>query len=246
MPETSVTVATEEHQLVLIGDSDIAYWPQEFHPSLNNTKPAIVSGHPGATLSDVLPHLHRIVSEHGDQNKLVIIACAGENDISGGIFLDNSLRALEIFMNSITQSSEDHRLIFLGPKFEPWQDEDTPSKRQYSKMSRSFERCFLRNSNPNGTFHYIDCLTMFCRRSTSVPGALLGGRANAAAKYFLSDKLHLSKDGYALWKNLLEQTINNVLKWFNPFCSWFRHSSDTRNTERTSQNLEQSLACSQL
>eukprot|EP00537_Pseudo-nitzschia_pungens_P014804 CAMPEP_0172405726 /NCGR_PEP_ID=MMETSP1061-20121228/68016_1 /TAXON_ID=37318 /ORGANISM="Pseudo-nitzschia pungens, Strain cf. pungens" /LENGTH=53 /DNA_ID=CAMNT_0013141033 /DNA_START=98 /DNA_END=255 /DNA_ORIENTATION=+ len=49
-------------RIVLVGDSDIAFWPRELLPSSSHRKddgtieildPALVSGHPGATLSGV-------------------------------------------------------------------------------------------------------------------------------------------------------------------------------------------------
>jgi lysophospholipase L1-like esterase len=195
-------------RLVLLGDSDIDYWPDELFPTINNSLQKlspIVRGHSGATLRDVLPHLQRVLDEHGSQ-PLLIVACAGENDIGEGISLDNSIRSLEKLLKRVFESSKHHRLIFLGPKFEPWLENSMDCKKNYSKMSRSFNRCLQKNPQSE-RLHYIDCLTMFCGETASVPGAVLGGRARAEYKYFQSDLLHLSNHGYKIWKDVVEKKI---------------------------------------
>ena len=77
-------------RLCLVGDSDIAYWPPELFPSLTpsmdttSVRP-ITSGHSGATLAEILPHMQNIFETHGADHELIIVACAGENDIGEGI-----------------------------------------------------------------------------------------------------------------------------------------------------------------
>jgi lysophospholipase L1-like esterase len=154
----------------------------------------------------------------------VIVACAGENDLGNGVALDTSVSALETFLgvvfdDAIGEDSEKknrmnhHYVIFLGPKFEPWLEDDPSYKKKYSKMSRSFDRCFQRHSNADN-IHYIDCLTMFCTGETAnIPGAILGGKAKADYKYFASDRLHLSSHGYKLWKEVVERQINKTMSF---------------------------------
>lgn len=198
-------------RLVLLGDSDIAYWPVELYPTLVSRQQLapIVSGHSGATLKDTLPHLQRVLDENSSQ-PLFFVFCAGENDIGEGISLDSSVRSLEVCLDMIADSSENHCLMFLGPKFEPWLENRTKSKKEYSKMSRLFARCLQRHPSSE-RLHYIDCLTMFCGESATIPGAVLGGRAMAEHKYFQSDLLHLSKHGYKIWKDILEKEIQKIV-----------------------------------
>jgi lysophospholipase L1-like esterase len=196
-------------RVALVGDSDIAYWPPELHPVVDGSPKTIVSGHSGATLGDILPHLRTVIKEHGGKQELLIVACAGENDIGNNISLDNSVRSLDNFIDIIFDDSNDqhsHRLVFLGPKFEPWLEDDPSYKKKYSGMSRSFERCCQRHANSEN-IHYIDCLTMFCGDTATVPGAVHGGRAKADYKYFAADQLHLSNHGYKIWKEVVESQI---------------------------------------
>lgn len=48
---------------------------------------------------------------------------------------------------------------------------------------------------------------MFCGDSANQPGALMGGQAIPEARYFDNDQLHLSDEGYKIWKEILEQKI---------------------------------------
>jgi len=201
---------SENLRLVLLGDSDIACWPVDLFPIFPTAiKEPLSSGHSGATLRDLSPHLGRILQDHGNE-ELLFVLCAGENDIGEGLSLDNSVSKLEKLLEMILASSQKHQMIFLGPKFEPWQENDMGAKKKYSKMSRSFQRCLSRQDNAD-CLHFIDCLTMFCGESATIPGAVLGGRASAEFKYFQSDLLHLSVHGYRIWKEVVEQKIKEIL-----------------------------------
>lgn len=230
--------SAEMIQVLQIGDSDIALWPCQLLPSLDSLKsnddfdtPAmIVSGHSGATLDVVVAKLRHHLScmTNASDSKegsvsLLVVACAGENDIGSGVSLDASVASLRIFLDlafsieetiPMVSSSTKRRftmehLIFLGPKFEPWLEDDPSLKKKYSKMSRSFARCCSRHVHSN-RIHYIDCLTMFCGESGLVPGATLAGRASAEEKYFEADRLHLSLEGYKIWKEVVERHFQSL------------------------------------
>lgn len=253
-------------RIVLVGDSDIAFWPKELLPSLSNhnageggieiSDPTLVSGHSGATLAGVVPHLRTALdraestrtrtrtdeSWSDRDDALVIVACAGENDIPEGLSLEKSVGALREFLDAVFSSSGDDNdndndeqnryLVFLGPKFEPWLEDEPPYKKQYSAMARAFGRCLqeyeLSESSESTTattatatstatggsgirIRFVDCLTMFCGETASVPGARLGGRARADPTYFASDRMHLGKEGYSVWKGVVEREIQGLL-----------------------------------
>ena len=264
-------------RLIVVGDSDIAYWPKALLPSLaaahadvgvgasagagkiddddetDEWLPALVSGHSGALLAEVVPHLQKALEEsslllsqtHGGntvrgggtkpnaRDALVIVACAGENDIGEGLSLEKSAEALQEFVDvvyleqSYTYTNESRYLFFLGPKFEPWLEHDPSYKKQYNNMAIAFQRCLQeyeiptgssdnkKNNSDDGNDHgqilFIDCLTMFCGDTANIPGARFGGRAKADPRFFASDQLHLSNEGYAVWKDVVEQKIRQFL-----------------------------------
>eukprot|EP00543_Licmophora_paradoxa_P014920 CAMPEP_0202467924 /NCGR_PEP_ID=MMETSP1360-20130828/73677_1 /ASSEMBLY_ACC=CAM_ASM_000848 /TAXON_ID=515479 /ORGANISM="Licmophora paradoxa, Strain CCMP2313" /LENGTH=57 /DNA_ID=CAMNT_0049092645 /DNA_START=160 /DNA_END=333 /DNA_ORIENTATION=- len=55
---------------------------------------------------------------------------------------------------------------------------------------------------------------MFCGDSANVPGAVLGGRAIPESKYFSDDLLHLSKEGYTIWKGIVEEKVIQLVQDF--------------------------------
>jgi lysophospholipase L1-like esterase len=225
MPQRNV------HQLLLVGDSDIEYWPEKLFPQIRDDDDddddsyqhyleIQHSGHSGATLTEILPYIESLLSSEpntkddvGDDDPYLsfVVVCAGENDIGQGKSLESSVEALRQMMGLVLFDTRTRRrrrhFIFLGPKFEPWLEDDYDSKKQYATMSRSFERCcheFGEERNVTNNVHFIDCLTMFCGDTANIPGAALGGRAKAEEKYFSSDRLHLNDEGYKVWKSVVE------------------------------------------
>jgi lysophospholipase L1-like esterase len=226
--------------IALVGDSDISRWPAELLPAIQPGEGSddhfshFVSGHSGATLDQILSHVQDILVELHDQHASIllkattfIIACAGENDIGEGIPLVETEKSfqslLDLFHVANAETSKHNNrsithLIYLGPKFEPWLSNDPEARKSYMLMSRAFERLCRQSDNHNANTHlqkdfirFIDCLTMFCGASANQPGAVLGGKAIPEKKYFANDQLHLSDEGYMMWKSVLEKTILQLL-----------------------------------
>jgi lysophospholipase L1-like esterase len=196
------------------------------------SSPVLVLGKNGATLDQTIPYVKDalttirkneqswVAEAQGRQLSMtttVLVICAGENDIGNGIPLFKSEESLVTILGlifgtrvhpSITDGSL--HLIFLGPKFEPWLADDLDGRKLYVQMSRSFKRfCLGYTPFPfgNKSISYVDCLAMFCGESANLPGALLDGKAIPEARYFDHDQLHLSNEGYKLWKSVLEKQI---------------------------------------
>jgi lysophospholipase L1-like esterase len=85
------------------------------------------------------------------------------------------------------------------------------SRKQYTKLSNSLQRTIRKHQGfTTSRMVFVDCLTMFCTSQTSnVPGAVHGGRAIPDEKYFDDDRLHLSEDGYRVWKKIVEEELSN-------------------------------------
>jgi len=240
--------------ILLIGDSDIARWPKELLPSPPSSSISastrITSGHSGATLDQIIQPIkeelaaaatlrtdqQQSATEDEDrlQQIIILVVCAGENDIGSGIPLAKSEEAFELLLKTVFLADDDgdahvftapqqqrrRHLIFLGPKLEPWLVDDMESRKAYIQMSRSFARIcnhYLYNSNDETTtattrtkVHYVDCLTLFCDGANQ-PGALFGGRAIPQARYFDDDQLHLSHKGYRIWKRQVEERIQSIV-----------------------------------
>jgi lysophospholipase L1-like esterase len=202
--------------LLLVVDSDIARWPSELLPQWSESAlPPTVSGHSGATLKEIIPHIETALDTIDTaSDTIVLVICAGENDIGNGLSRDGTLTAFDellsaFFGNTKSTAGTNRRLIFLGPKLEPWLNNDESSRKQYVKLSRAFQRSCAKHARADET-HFVDCLTMFCGKSANVPGATLGGKAKAEPMYFSSDQLHLSEEGYRIWKQVVEERLSEL------------------------------------
>lgn len=56
---------------------------------------------------------------------------------------------------------------------------------------------------------YVDCLTAFCEREGYGNGVEEG---DPDGKYFEGDGLHLGMRGYGIWKGLVEETVEAMLR----------------------------------
>ena len=220
--------------LVLLGDSDISRWPDELLPVINDLEGAIVNhSRSGALLQDMQKQAKAAIYELNGQRDaqnpqaIIILACAGENDVSSCISLDTIIQAFEDFVRiMVTEPIRDNmakrHIVFLGPKLEPWLKDDTYSQKSYFKLSKSLDGACKRlqssicddlNSRSDMDeqkfiLTFVDCLTQFCGETADIPGAVVGGHAIPQAQYFHDDGLHLSRSGYEIWKEMIEKKLS--------------------------------------
>jgi len=182
-------------KVLLTGDSDIARWPPSLFPNLDSLTLEI-DGYSRATLDQV------VVKIPSCNENIILVVCAGENDDGHGLSVDDSLGA----MDRLLLTKNFGHLIFLGPKFEPWLNEDASSRKTYAKLDKGFRRRCEKVENVT----YIECLTMFCGDTANVKGAVLGGRAKAQQEFFEDDQLHLNEKGYKVWKTRIESELSKL------------------------------------
>eukprot|EP00559_Dactyliosolen_fragilissimus_P006611 CAMPEP_0184865240 /NCGR_PEP_ID=MMETSP0580-20130426/17408_1 /TAXON_ID=1118495 /ORGANISM="Dactyliosolen fragilissimus" /LENGTH=248 /DNA_ID=CAMNT_0027364345 /DNA_START=137 /DNA_END=883 /DNA_ORIENTATION=- len=246
----------------MIGDSDIARWPKSLNPTiptpeetLPNSKSQIQNhGKDGAFLQDdiirQLRHGFELLNQnHGEDisastmrsRHIVLIACAGENDLSKGKNVDSILESFQLFISALelefkkiiskdcksTSTPADLerlnslKLIFFGPKLEPWLSDDISARKQYFKLNKGLMRACKRYSEEFSCsesripqFHfdvsYINCLTMFCGDTANEPGAVMGCRAIPQEMFFCNDGLHLNQAGYEIWKEVVDKQLLNL------------------------------------
>ena len=172
-----------------------------------------------------------------DFESVFFIACAGENDAMNNTDVGTILRHFEDAVNVIFSCSDKHDdacqlghvssyLIFIGPKVEPWMaTDDNESRIKYfqlserlriachklsGKVTKEESNCTSCPSSADGkSIAFLDCLTMFCEDNGTDGETLsvVNGSAIAQKDFFHSDELHLSDEGYGLWKDLVESTL---------------------------------------
>lgn len=210
------------HRLVMLGDSDISRWPAGLRPEHRDLSPAENLAAGGAVMSDLLAQLGdwRSRGSRGGGGggecdaAAIFLCCAGENDVGSGRPVDAVLETLRRFLDeAIGGDSGDDRLVFIGPKLEPWLADDVRSRRLYTKLNTGLARAVRGHpSGREGRAAYVECLTAFCTGETStVPGAVYANRAMPDGRFFDGDMLHLNERGYEVWKLMVEVEINKML-----------------------------------
>lgn len=223
-------MAEEQSTVVaFVGDSDIERWPVDLLPASTTTSAndsIKVYGQGGATLEETLPLIRMSMEETDNETTLIVVFCAGENDIGQGIRLDETLVSFRKLLDMMfptphsiqknksstkAVNSPKKHLIVLGPKFEPWLQYDASCRKQYIKLSMAMDRaCQKHEGTGDGELIFVDCLTMFCGESGQQPGAVLGGKGIPEAKLFDHDQLHLSREGYKIWNKVVENYIAQI------------------------------------
>eukprot|EP00557_Chaetoceros_sp_GSL56_P001686 CAMPEP_0176504116 /NCGR_PEP_ID=MMETSP0200_2-20121128/15749_1 /TAXON_ID=947934 /ORGANISM="Chaetoceros sp., Strain GSL56" /LENGTH=204 /DNA_ID=CAMNT_0017903501 /DNA_START=183 /DNA_END=794 /DNA_ORIENTATION=- len=158
---------------------------------------------------------------------IVFIACAGENDLSTcsnttSSMLDRIMEHFESAVQSIfsikssKQQIKNPHLIFIGPKVEPWMEQDDLDARMsYFQLSERLRSCIAKLSSSScpiatkcksNSIFYLDSLTLFCGETSNK--SVVGGQAIAQRIYFHEDELHLSQNGYEIWKNQVDDILS--------------------------------------
>ena len=165
-------------------------------------------------MSDVLQQIKKWKENTKDKTNItvdnILICCAGENDLGSGRSIDKILETFRAVLDALFPSTKSYlKLIFIGPKFEPWLINDNVSRKQYTKLNNGLQRA-IRKHHAKDQITYIDCLTLFCTEETAnVPGAI-HSKAIPDDRYFDKDGLHLNSSGYEKWKQIIEQKLKEI------------------------------------
>merc|ERR1719183_1253255 len=207
--------------MILLGDSDISRWPASLYPryptsiltSTSTSQCNYAVG--GAQMSDVLQQINKWKEDTKDETNITVddnicICCAGENDL-GSRSIDQILETFRAVLDAIFPSTKSYlKMIFIGPKFEPWLINDNTSRKQYTKLNNGLQRATRKHHATSDQITYIDCLTLFCtEESANVPGAI-HSKAIPDNRYFDKDGLHLNDMGYEKWKEIIEQKLMEI------------------------------------
>mgnify|MGYP001212374453 CR=1 FL=1 len=174
--------------VVFVGSSSIRKWSTaEYFPDI----PIVNRGFGGSHISDVNFFIYETVLKY---NPRVIIFYAGDNDINYGKSPKIILEDYMIFVDRVHSQLPNTQIIFIPIK---------PSLKRWALWNEMKEANMLvRNySKESPLLHYID---------TASP--MLNSNFLPKRSLFVSDSLHLSKDGYDLWSRILEPLLITILE----------------------------------
>lgn len=170
--------------VVFVGSSSIRLWPmlEEDFPRAH----IIHRGFGGSQLDDVIHYTPRIVTKY--QPRLIVLY-AGDNDLNAGKTPAAVFRDYQRFINLVWSTLPKTRIAFVSIK---------PSEARWAIVGRMREtnEMVRRHAASDPRLVYVD-----------VFNPMLGPNGRPRAELFVTDQLHLSEKGYALWRQILRPIV---------------------------------------
>lgn len=180
-----------EDAILFIGSSSIRIWNNidaDMHPYT-----PIKRGYGGAHFYDLIHFADKLVAPHKIQALVIFVA----NDITGGDVDISPKEVLRLFKYTISEvrKSQPNIPIFqiaITPTPSRWQVWDK------TKKANEFMQTFCEKT-PN--LHFIETEKTF-----------LDNKGQPRPELFIQDMLHLQQAGYDIWKVLIKNELDAVLK----------------------------------
>jgi len=166
--------------VVFVGSSSIRLWP-----ALGDDFPGVhvlQRGFGGSQLSDVVRYAPRIVLPYRPR---LIVLYAGDNDLWEGKSPDSVFRDFQAFVALVGQALPETRIAYIAIK-------PSGSRWAIADKMRAANAMIREHTAGNPRLSYVDVFT-----------PMLDSAGNPREDLFVSDRLHLSAKGYALWRSIL-------------------------------------------
>jgi len=172
--------------VLFVGSSSIRLWP-----SLADDFPGVSvvqRGFGGSEISDVVHYAPRIVVPYKPR---LVVFYAGDNDLNAGESPESVLRDYRSFVELVWRSLPETRIAFVSikPSGSRWALVD--KMRKANELIRAY-------SAQDPRLSYVDVFT-----------PMLGPDGKPREELFVADRLHLSEQGYALWRQILLPVVSS-------------------------------------
>lgn len=170
--------------VVFVGSSTIRLWPD-----LNGDFPGvnvIQRGFGGSRLDEVLQYTPKIVIAYKPR---LIVLYAGDNDLAEGRTAYEVYKDFKSFVALVHRSLPNARIVFISIKPSESRWNLVGEMRRANEMIRRFTATDTR-------LKYVD-----------VFDPMLGSDGRPRPELFRADKLHMTAEGYALWRSILTPVV---------------------------------------
>lgn len=174
--------------IVFVGSSSIRMWDTDrSFPE----REVLNRGFGGSQTSDVLQFLDELVLKH--EPNVVVFYC-GDNDIAAKKTPARVKKDIHTFFNRVHEHLPETSIVYIPIKpsvsrWKMWED--------MSEVNQAVEK----SAKEKSWLYYCD---------TATP--LLDNAGKPMPKLFKSDGLHLSDEGYSLWNEQVEKTLQQIDK----------------------------------
>jgi lysophospholipase L1-like esterase len=174
------TIDVKQKNILFVGSSSFRLWD-----SLAVDFPShhiINRGFGGSSLKDVYHYKEVLIDKF---NPIQIVIYCGENDIAQGISAVQTVRRFETLFKYIRNQKSKAKITFVSIK-------PSIARQQYHSIIEEANSGIKNFLNKQKNTSYVDVYTAMYPAGTSLDETL-----------FVNDKLHMTRKGYLIWKNLL-------------------------------------------
>lgn len=166
--------------IVFTGSSSIAGWPQlagDF-PHV----PVIQRGFGASTIPDCTYYSHRIVTPYQPRT---VVLYAGDNDIAAGATPEQVQGAFQGFVGAVRKKLPEAKIVYISIK-------PSPSRWALHEKVEQANQLIRDEAAKETNISFVDIYPL-----------MLGPDGLPRPELYVGDRLHLSSEGYALWRSTL-------------------------------------------
>jgi len=182
---TKLPVPENEKLVIFTGSSSIRLW-KNLQQDCNGMQ-IINTGFGGSHMSDLLHFIDETVLRF---QPVEVYIYEGDNDIAAKKKPENILRTTKKVVKKILDSNADVKINFISTK-------PSPSRWRYKDVYVKFNSLLKEYCDSHHQLFYID-----------VWNPMLNENGRPAPDIFVSDKLHMNRKGYLLWKDIICNDAN--------------------------------------
>jgi lysophospholipase L1-like esterase len=174
--------------VLMVGSSSFAMWrsaPEDLKPL-----PVINRGFGGSTLPDVLHYFDRVVTSY--KPKLIMLY-EGDNDMAQHKDPEKFLANVKTFVERVKKDLPGTRILILSIKPSGSRVAIWPKVQEANRLVAEYAK------------------TQEGVETVDIGTVLLGDDGKPREELFNKDKLHMNKDGYKLWIEILKPRIEKAL-----------------------------------
>lgn len=170
--------------VLFVGSSSIVRW-DSLEEDFAGT-PVLNRGFGGSHASDLLHHLDRVVLPYEPR---MVFVYEGDNDLNAGKTPQRILADYRELVARIHSRLPDTRIAFISVK-------PSPSRRHLLPLARETNRLLEELASGDVRLEYVDVFT-----------PMLDSTGEPRPELFVEDRLHLSDEGYRVWKEAIRPYV---------------------------------------
>jgi len=174
-----------KNALLFLGSSSIRLWDSLSFVFPN--RDIINRGFGGSEFSDAIYFFHRIVTPY-QPSKIVVYE--GDNDIANGKDAQTVLHDFIMFASLVKEYLPETALIFISIK-------PSPARWKHANEMKRANRLIREYTATDRRLKYVD-----------IYSEMLGENGRPIAELYLQDSLHMTREGYRIWKHKLEPLLD--------------------------------------